>query len=125
MNVFYLATMYLKHIKHITYFHNNNLTGYFEEVPSSKSEYFAYYNLSTHSLASFRHCMIHPCSYVSGNSRTATGWAYGGAWNQNDGKALTEGEARDRAEERSGRGAFWSPTKILKFKLEKVQFGYS
>ena len=45
-----------------------------------KSENFAYYNLSTHSLASFRHCMIHPCSYVSGNNRAApTGWAYGGA----------------------------------------------
>ena len=60
----------------------------------------------SHSLASFRHCMIHPCSYVSGNNRAApTVWAYGVAGNQNDDKALTEGEARNRAEERSGRGA--------------------
>ena len=43
--------------------------------------------------------MVHPCSYVSGNNRAApTGWAYGGAWIQNDGKVLTEGEDRDLAE---------------------------
>ena len=91
------------------------------------SENFAYYNLSTHSLASFRHCMIHPCSYVSGNNRAGpTGWANEETWNQNDGKALAEGEARDRAEERSGRVTLSeAPQRFWEFKLENVQFNYS
>ena len=93
---FYLATMYLNHIKHTTYFYNNNLTGcVLKRFPPQVQKNVRIKIYPLHSMASFRHCMIHLYSYVSGNNRAApTGWAYGGDWNRNDGNALTEGEAR-------------------------------
>ena len=57
--------------------------------------------------------MIHPDMGLGIKELSSPSWAYGGAWNQNEGKIQTEGKALDRAEERSGKGVQWNPTKKL------------
>ena len=53
-------------------------------------------------------------TYKANNTGDKQPPCYGGVWNQNECKAQTEGKARDRAEERSGKGALWIPRKFLK-----------
>ena len=100
---FYSVTMYLKHIKHITYFYNNNLTGCFWGGSLPKFREFCVLQ-SLHSL----YGLFSPLHDPSLQLPMILGiiellpqvGAYGGAWNQNCDKALTEGlsraEIRDR-----------------------------
>ena len=51
--------------------------------------------------------MIYPAMGLGIKELSSPSWAHGGAWDQNEGKTQSEGEARDRAE-----GEIWERSSV-------------